>query len=124
MTVAATELPLVAAICRVPLLCEALSEALDGIADVRSFPARTTETGSLLEVLVPDAVVVDTDEQAAEAAAYAKDTGAPLVHVSLRPPRITVFRDGEWTELEGEQATAEAVRNVLVASLLRRERVS
>ena len=31
--------PLIAAICAVPLLCEALSSALEGIAEVQSFAA-------------------------------------------------------------------------------------
>ena len=53
------ETPLVAVICAVPLLGEAVTGALEGLAECKFIPARQPELGGLLKSLQPDAIVVD-----------------------------------------------------------------
>jgi hypothetical protein len=115
--------PLVAVVCRVPLLSEAVKEALEGIATVRPFPAGREDTGGLLQALEPDGVVVDSDEEAHQAAVFARATQSPLVHVSLHDRGLRVFQDGRWHEAD-EDASPESVRNALVGGLFRRERAT
>lgn len=109
--------PLVVVICAAPLLCEALSSALDGIAAVRQFPASRGDTAGLLSSVRPDAVVVDSDDEAEAAAAFAAGDDAPVVHVSYRANTLRVFADGFWREPARAVATPEAVRNVIVGHL-------
>ena len=113
-----------AAVYTVPLLCEALAGALEGIAELRTFPARHGDTGGLLRSLEPDAVIVDSDDEADAAATYGADTGAPLVHVMLRERRLRVFRDGAWIDLERGGATPEAIRNIIVGGIYGRQEVA
>lgn len=116
------ELPLVAVVCRVPMLGEALSAALDGFAEVRVFPARPGETAGLLHWLNPDAAVVDDALDAEDVAAFARRSYSPLVHVSLRPPAIRVLRDGVWETADGEPVSPETLRNIIVAGLFGKRR--
>ena len=113
--------PLIAAICAVPLLVEALTAALDGIAEVQSFPAGRSGTDGLLRSVRPDGVVVDNDEGAEHAAAYARESGAPLVHVQLAAQNLRVLTDGSWGVVA--DASPESIRNVLVAALYGPRRV-
>jgi hypothetical protein len=106
---------MVAAICAVPLLCEALSAALDGIAEVESFPAGRRDTDGLLRSLRPEGVVVDTRDAADDAEDYARDTDSPLIHVELSEARLRVLRDGSWKVIR--DSSPESIRNVLVGSL-------
>lgn len=106
---------MIAAICAVPLLCEALTSALDGIAEVQSFPAGREDTEGLLQSLRPDGIVVDNDRGADEAEPYARATRAPLVHVQLSQQNLRVLTHGSW-ELVSD-ASPESIRNVLVGSL-------
>ena len=53
--------PLVAVVCAVPILGEALTAALDGLAECKVIPARQPELGGLLKSLQPDAIVVDDE---------------------------------------------------------------
>ena len=106
--------PLVAVICKVPLLCEALSAALDAIAEVRHFPAGRGDVAGLLRWLRPDAVVVDTEEEAADAEDFARKTGAPLVFVSLVERKVRLLRNGGWEEPQNGDASPEAIRNIIV----------
>src|SRR5438046_3126861 len=64
--------PLVAVLFSVPLLCEAIASALDDIAEVRTFPARRSDTVGLLRSLQPDAVVVDDPIEALELRRWAE----------------------------------------------------
>jgi hypothetical protein len=112
--------PLVAVVCKVPLLCEALVAALDSIAEVRRFPAGRGDLGGLLRWLRPDAIVVDTEEEAGEAEAFARESGSPLVHVSLADRKIRVLGEGGWEEPHHGDASPEAIRNAIVGSLLAR----
>ena len=107
--------PMVAAICAVPLLCEAIESALEGIAELRSFPAGRRDTDGLLRSLRPDGVVVDTRDAADDAEDYARDTDSPLIHVQLSEARLRVLRNGSWDVIR--DPSPESIRNVLVGSL-------
>jgi hypothetical protein len=110
--------PLVAVICTVPLLSEAIASALDNIADVRTFPARRRDVVGLLSFVQPDAVVVDDPIEAAEARSWAQSQDVPLVHICLRQQKLRVLRNGEWQETLG--ASAESIRNVIAGSMYAR----
>ena len=115
--------PLVAVVCRIPLVFEALTAALEGIADVRPFPAERADTAGLLRALAPDAVVVDSEAEARDAEAFVRETGALLVHISLDDETLRRFEDGRWHEPEAA-ASPEAIRNALVGGIFGRKRVS
>ena len=106
---------MIAAICAVPLLCEALTAALEGIAEVESFPAGGGDPDGLLRWLRPDGLVVDTPEAAAAIEGYARATGCPLVHVQLAKQQLRVLKDGNWKKVK--DASAESIRNVLVGCI-------
>ena len=110
--------PRVAVLYSVPLLCEALDSALEDIAEVHSFRAGRDTLG-LLRAVRPDAIVVDSRDEAEEARRWAKRHRMPVVHVSLRDGTIRVLRDGVWEE--GADASAETVRNALAASFYGRK---
>ena len=57
-------LPLVAVVSSYPMLAEAVEGALEGIAEVRAFPAGQGDTADFLRLLQPAAVVVDSAEEA------------------------------------------------------------
>jgi hypothetical protein len=82
--------PIVVAVCSIPLVHEALAVALDGIADVQSFPAGHGDT--------------------------AGERKCPLVHLSLRQRTMRLRRGRGWEEpIEG--VSPEAIRNLLVGEL-------
>jgi hypothetical protein len=112
--------PFVAVLYSVPLLCEALSSALENIADVHSFPAGRGDTVGLLRSIAPDAIVVDDPDEAESARRWARRHGVPLVHVVLRERKIRVLRNGGWEESPAR--SAESIRNVLAGSIYARER--
>lgn len=111
--------PLVAVVCCVPMLGEAVTTAFEGIAEVRRFPAGRGDTAGLLRALGPDAVVVDSEAEANEAAAFAGETNSPLVHVSLRDQVLRTFVDGRWNQA-AEPASPESIRNAIVGGVFRR----
>ena len=111
--------PFVAVVCSVPILCEAVADVLDSIADVRQFPAGRADTSGLLRALSPDAVVVDSEAEAAAAAVFARRSGSPVVRVALRQRKLHVFEDGAWIEPEADGASPETIRNVLVGAIYR-----
>jgi hypothetical protein len=115
--------PLVAVVCRVPLVFEALTAALEGIADVRPFPAGRADTAGLLRALAPDAVVVDSEAEARDAEAFVRETESLLVHVSIADETLRTFKDGRWQEPE-DAASPEAIRNAVVGGIFGRKRVS
>jgi hypothetical protein len=113
--------PLVAVLCSVPLLGEALEPALD-FADVRSFSGRGGDLAGLLNWLRPDAVVVDTEAAAADATAFAAEYGSPVVYISVREGALMLYRRGAWEQIgNGDGPTPEAVRNVIAGTLFARE---
>ncbi len=114
---------MVAVIYTVPLLCEALDGVFDTIAEMHTFPARG-DTPGLLRSLQPDAILLDSSTEAEEATEYARETETPLVHILLRERRVRLLRDGGWSELDRGAATAEGVRNIVVAALYGRQEVA
>jgi hypothetical protein len=116
-----TTRPLVAVLCSVPLLGEAMGSALE-FAEVRIFADRGGDIAGLLRWLRPDALIVDSDTVALEAAAFAQEHDLPLVHISIRDRVLRLFRNGAWELVgNGEGPTPEAVRNVIAGSLFARE---
>jgi hypothetical protein len=112
--------PLIAVVCAVPLLGEAMSSALE-FAEVHSFAARAGDIGGLLHWLHPDAVIVDNDASAADATAFARQHDLPVLHVALRERALRLFRAGEWEVVaSGDGPTAEAIRNVVAGVLFAR----
>jgi hypothetical protein len=107
--------PLVALLYSVPLLCEALSSALDEIADVQAFPAGRGDTVGLLRSIRPDAIVVDDRDEAESARRWARRHHVPLVRVGLREQTIDILRNGDWDQRPCP--TAESIRNALAESL-------
>jgi hypothetical protein len=113
-------LPLVALVCTVPLLGEALMSALD-FAEVRSFSASGGDVSGLLQWLRPDAVVVDHEDSAESAATYAAVDNLPLVHVCVRNRTMRTFRNGAWEAVASpEGPTPEAIRNIIAGALFAR----
>jgi hypothetical protein len=113
--------PLVAVVCAVPLLGEALRDALDGLAECKVIPARETDLSGLLRSLQPDAIVVDDEDEAVAAASYSRFARIPLVHVSLRAQSLSVLEDGRWRSGDERDATPEGVRNLIAGGLYGRK---
>ena len=113
--------PLVAVVCAVPLLGEAVESALE-FAEVRSFSGRGGDVAGLLQWVRPDAVVIDDDELATGAAAYAAEWEIPVVHIRVRDRALRFFHRGSWTVVSnGEGPTPEIIRNVVAGALFARE---
>jgi hypothetical protein len=113
--------PLVAVVCSVPLLAEAVTSALE-FAEVRAFSGNRGDTAGLLRWLRPDAVVVDSDRDAHEAAEFALEHALPVVHISVREQTLRVFHGGDWTVIDsGEDPTPGVIRNVVAGMLFARE---
>lgn len=112
--------PLVVAVCAVPLLLEALTSALEDIAEVQSFPAHRGDTIGLLRGLKPDAVVVDADDEAEAAASFAYGSNSPILHISLEERKLRVLRNGDWEDAGNGGTSSEDIRNILVAGLFAR----
>lgn len=109
--------PLVAVVCSVPMIFEALRETLAAFADVQVFPARAGTAG-LLRSIRPAAVVVDNDEDRGDAEAVARELDFSLVHLALAERRVCVFRDGAWSVAsEEDEVRAETVRDAIAAGL-------
>jgi hypothetical protein len=119
----AEERPLVALVCQVPLIAEAISSALEEIAEVRVFPGGRGGTDGLLRSLDPDGVVVDSPREAEAATSFVREAGIPLVEISLVDQRLRVLGSAGWEEEGDFAATPEAIRNVLVGRILGREAI-
>jgi hypothetical protein len=113
-------LPLVSVVSAVPMLREALADSLDEIAEVRDFPAGRRDTTGLLTWLSPDAVVVDSQSDVAEAAAFARESGTPLLRISYEDEKVHVLGSSGWIEPDGAGLSPEDIRNVLVGLLFGR----
>ena len=112
--------PLVAVVSSVPVIFEALRETLGAFAEVQSFPSRA-RVASLLRSIRPAAVVVDADEDLADAEAVAREQDFSLVHLELARHRVRVFRDGEWNvAANGKEISPETVRDLIAAGLFAR----
>jgi hypothetical protein len=112
---------MVVIICSVPLIEEAVGSALE-FAEVRSFSDRGGGIAGLLSWLRPDAVVVDSDAAAAEAAAFALEHPLPLLHIAVVEQRLRLFLNGDWEHVaDAEGASAESIRNVIAGALFARQ---
>jgi hypothetical protein len=109
--------PLVAVVCTVPLLGEAVTGALEGLAECKFIPARQPELGGLLKSLQPDAIVVDDNQEGAVAATYARFARVPVIMVSLRANTVQLLDDGRWVYPDESSATAEAIRNLVAGGI-------
>lgn len=114
--------PLVAAICRAPLLAEGVAAAVEDVMTVRTFSAGGGDTRGLLEALAPDGVVVDCDEQAAKAASFASERSLPLVHVLHAERSLRVLAGGRWED--AGSASADGVRAAMVGGIFGKGRRS
>lgn len=115
------ERPLVALVCRVPIIAEAVAGALEEFADVRVFRGGRGGTDGLLRSLTPDAVVVDSPKEADAAADFARSSGAPLIEISLTEHRLRVLGSEGWEDDPDAIASPESIRNVLVGRIFKRE---
>jgi hypothetical protein len=115
--------PLIALVCDVPLIAEAISSALEEIAEVRVFPGGRGDTDGLLRSLGPDGVVVDSPREAAAAVEFARERGIPLVEVSLVDQTMRVLGPDGWDDDGAQAATPEGIRNLLVGRIFGREAV-
>ena len=109
--------PLVAVVCAVPLLGEAVTGALEGLAECKVIPARQPELGGLLKSLQPDAIVVDDEQEGAVAAMYARFARVPVIMVSLRENTVQLLEDGRWVYPEERGASAESIRNLVAGGI-------
>jgi len=113
--------PLVAVVCVVPLLGEAMESALD-FAEIRSFSASDGDIAGLLRWMRPDALIVDNEGDAEEAAAFARDHELPVLHVSVHERALRLYRHGTWEIIvSGEGTTPTVIRNVIAGALFSRE---
>ena len=113
--------PLVAVLCSVPLLVEAVDAALE-FAEVRAFSSGRGDTVGLLRWLRPDAVIVDSDRDAQEATAFARERDLPVLHISVRERELRLFHRGAWEFVgDGEGPTPESIRNVVAGMLFARD---
>jgi len=117
MTLLERDEPLVAVVCVVPLLGEAIEGALEGLAEVKVVPARRPELGGLLKSLQPDAIVVDDEDEATVAATYARFARVPVIHVGLRTSTLRLLHDGAWVTPDEHDASPETVRNLIAAGI-------
>ena len=112
--------PLVAVLCSVPLVGEAIAGALE-FAEVRTFAAGGGDLEGLLASLRPDALIVDSAAGAEAATEFARAHDLPVVHVSVRERTLHLFRAGEWEQVSnGEGPTPEAIRNLVAGALFAR----
>jgi hypothetical protein len=109
--------PLVVAVCGVPVLGEALTGALDGLAECKVVAAGQPDIAGLLRSLQPDAIVVDDEGEAEAAAAYSRFARIPVLYVPPNSRRLRVLENGRWEELEHYDASPETIRNLVAGAL-------
>ena len=112
--------PFVAVLSHVPLVTDAIVDALEAIAEVRAFTTQNGDTVGLLRSLRPDAIVVDGAEAAEAAAKYAHAADVPLVYISLRERKLRVREGDAWRDEAGRPST-ESLRNALAEAIYRRK---
>ncbi len=114
------ERPLVVVVVSVPLLGEAVEAALE-FAEVLAFEAGRGDVATLLRWLDPDAVVVDNEPTACEAAAFAAGSELAVLHLAVREGRLLrLDESGGWELVEAEGASPETLRGVLAGALFAR----
>jgi hypothetical protein len=115
--------PLVAFVCRAPVLSEALAASLALVADVRSFPAGRPDPEGLVRALRPDAIVVDDAVEADRLSSYARGARTPLVLIAAESDELRVLGAEGWDVVSYGDGI-EGIRNLLVAQLFGRERMT
>ena len=119
MTAAAQ--PLVAFVCRAPVLSEALAASLALVADVRPFPAGRPDPEGLIRALRPDAIVVDDCDEGDRLAPYANAARTPLVLIAAHANEVRVLGSHGWDVVSYGDGI-EGIRNLLVAQLFGKAR--
>jgi hypothetical protein len=114
MTAAAQ--PLVAFVCRAPVLSEALATSLALVANVRSFPAGRPDPEGLVRALRPDALVVDDLDEANTLVPYARASRVPLVLIAVESNELRLLGNDGWDVVSYGDGI-EGIRNLLVAQL-------
>lgn len=109
--------PVVLAVTGTPLLNETLEAALSGIAVLRRLPAGLSDLNDLVRHIAPDAVVVDSDEDANNLATTAAQCAVPLLHVSLKSRGLRVLRDGGWRAFPSCETSPNSIRNILIGEI-------
>jgi hypothetical protein len=109
--------PLVVAVCGVPVLGEALTGALDSLAECKVVAAGQPDIAGLLRSLQPDAIVVDNESEAEAAATYSRFARIPVLYVPPNGGRLRVLENGRWEELEDYDASPESIRNLVAGGL-------
>jgi hypothetical protein len=112
---------LVAVVCDVPLLGEAMRAALE-FADVQTFAASGGDLDGLVRWLRPSVLIVDSKEAADEAADLAREHALPVLHISVQDDELRLYRGGAWEHVgNGDGPTSEAIRNVVAGAIFGRE---
>jgi hypothetical protein len=114
--------PRVAVVCDAPVVYAALEDVLAGLASLTKLDGSRDDLVGLIESLAPDAVVIASEEGDERADELAATFSAPIVRLSLREPCVRVFIDSEWQDLRDERASPEAIRNIVVGAIVRRNR--
>ena len=107
----------------VPLPCSTCGRGADrGIrrhGGGAALPTHGGDTAGVLRWLRPDAVIVDDGERAAESAApYVSTEGGLLVHVSVADGTVRLFQDESWQIADVDGSTPDAIRNLVIGSLM------
>ncbi len=108
--------PLVAFVCRAPVLSEALTASLALVANVRSFPAGRPDPEGLVRALRPDALVVDDRAEADRLATYARSARTPLILIAAEDNELRVLGSEGWDVVTYGDGIA-GIRNLLIAQL-------
>lgn len=111
--------PLVAFVCRAPVLSEALAASLALVANVRTFPSGRPDPVGLVRALRPDALVVDDRDEAERLAPYARSARTPLVLIDAEANELRVLGTEAWDVVSYGDGI-EGIRNLLVAQLFGR----
>jgi hypothetical protein len=113
--------PLVALVCRAPVVADALAVSLEAICEVMPLRGGVGDLSGLLDAIRPDGVVFDSWIDASSAAALTHDFVAPvLVHVSAHDAAVLVLEGRAW-QRRADEASPDEVRNVLAGAFFHGE---
>ncbi len=116
---AATAKPFVGVFSHVPLVTGVIVEAVEAVAEVRTFTTQNGDTVGLLRSVRPDAIVVDGGGAAEAAARYARAADVPLLYVSLTERKLRVLEGDGWRDEPG-RPSIESLRNAVAGAIYRR----
>ena len=114
------ERPLVALLCRAPIVADALTESLEGICEVMPLRGGVSDLPGLLQAIRPDGVVFDSSVDAARAVDLLGEASPVLVHVSAGEAAVLVHGGRGW-QRQATEASPDEVRNVLARALFQPE---